>query len=398
MWHEAQSPVSGMRPFACFRSVTGLARRAEMSGLFFGRDAAVRIMAGQAGELAAARQETFALTQSIGVMIDLEAVGREPAVLIDVDPDEIIRQRLARPERKIGASEPAQPRHGHRRLEMAAHADLVPLPGVENARADLLAHADPAHREPDVVRSRAMAALAADPFRQVRREERRRAVGIGAHGHVRIGNVTEEAFAAHPAEHAVVIRTVEPRRHPPAQRLAVPGERKLIDLARRCPIEVRPRMIAGAENPVHRRLEDIDGPPLCIVLPAPENQSVAVAPDLQNLARSRVDERRSGEVLDVLLPPRAGERPGHPFFAVGRGDRRMAGDARGVVHEPRRGAGAHPNPELRELAGHHLPRQRGRGRRQKQKAAEGHRARKPAGHAGGSIAQRRYDPAHDDAQ
>src|SRR6185295_3612611 len=101
-----------------------------------------------------------------------------------------------------------------------------------------------------------MAALAADPFRKVGGISLRRAVGIGPGGHVGIGGVAEEALAAHPPQHAVMVWPVEAGSHPPAPRLRVPGEGELIDLSSRGLVEVGAGMVAGAEDPVHRLLED----------------------------------------------------------------------------------------------------------------------------------------------
>src|SRR6476469_9495342 len=88
MWQEAQSLAS---------AASGLSGRRQASAAWHWRQAA-RVVAGQAGEGAAAGEEAAALAQPVGMMIDLEAIRRRPPFLRDVHLNEVIRERLAGPE------------------------------------------------------------------------------------------------------------------------------------------------------------------------------------------------------------------------------------------------------------------------------------------------------------
>jgi hypothetical protein len=172
-------------------------------GLLRLRNAPVRIMAGEAGELPGALLEAPALLEAVRMMVDLETLGARLALFLDVDLDQIVRDRLARTVREVAAAEAAEARQGHGRLQMAPLAHLVPPrgrqpAGIEDARLDLPPRADPAERLPDVLRPRPMAALAADPLGHLRRKDLRRTVGVGPGRHVRIRRVAEDALAPHP--------------------------------------------------------------------------------------------------------------------------------------------------------------------------------------------------------
>jgi hypothetical protein len=83
------------------------------------RHATVRIVTGQAGQCAAALDRVAALVEAVGVVIDLEATGGGPALLVDVHLHQVVRQRLSGLEREVAAAEATQPRQGHGRLEVA---------------------------------------------------------------------------------------------------------------------------------------------------------------------------------------------------------------------------------------------------------------------------------------
>src|SRR5207302_1721064 len=83
----------------------------------------MRIVAGAAGD--PALDVAKALAQSIGVMVDLEALRARTSRLVDVDMQHVVRKGLAGTERKIAALEPARTDQRHRRLQMTLKADRI---------------------------------------------------------------------------------------------------------------------------------------------------------------------------------------------------------------------------------------------------------------------------------
>jgi len=342
--------------------MAGRAGGADAGGLLGRRELPVRIVAGEAGEGAAARAEAAALAEPVGVMVDLEALARRPPLLVDVDLDEVIGERLAGAEGEVAAAEPPQAGDRDGRLEVAGHAHLVALlrrqpAGVPDARADLLGDAHAAHRVPDVLGGRAVAALAADPLRQAARERLDRAVGIGARRQVGIVGVAEDALAPHAAGDALVVRAVEAGGHAPAPRLGVPGEGELVDLAAGRLVEVGPRAAAGAEDPVDGDLESVDGPARAVGLPALEEQSIAPAGEAHRLPGGLMDERRRRQVLALAARPRPAERPRHPALGVGRREIAVAERARPLVRIPRRRPAPDGNAHRLQILRHEVGRE-----------------------------------------
>lgn len=218
--------------------------------LLFG-NLAVRVVTGEAAHLSRAALEAGALLETVGLMVDLEAVAAVAISLYDVHLHQVVGERLPGTEGVGGASEMAPARDRYGGLHVALVADVVAQPGLEAARVDddgeeLLEIDGLAQRGARVLRPGSVAALAAQPLgelfgvdvgpphtRRFRRALRDRRCG-------------RTAFATDLPRQPEMLRAVEARRHAPALSLAVPGDGQLVELALRGAVEVGPGVVAGA--------------------------------------------------------------------------------------------------------------------------------------------------------
>src|SRR3954447_10500175 len=132
----------------------------------------MRIVAG------AGRGPTFdvakALSQSICVVVDLEALRARTSRLVNIDVQHVIRKRLAGPKGEIAALETARTDHRHRRLQVTLKTDGVAQRrrkprGIDDGRAYFrvrLARRGQAY----VIRTRPVTALASRPLGHHRRK------------------------------------------------------------------------------------------------------------------------------------------------------------------------------------------------------------------------------------
>src|SRR5258708_1407692 len=238
----------------------------------------MRVMTGDAGD--PSLDVTRALTEPIGVVIDLEALLARASGLVDVDMEHVVAEGLPRPEGVVAAIETSHADHGYRGQEMTLKADGVAQCGRQPRRVDdggpRLGVASAALHRLDVLRRRAVAALAARPLRKCNREHLRHPVSVTPLAHLGICVVAEEAFATNGTRDAVVVGPVVSRRHRPGALLRVPGDGELIQLAARRAVEVDPGTMARSDDPVDLLLDGIDAPAGVVHLVASKGQFPAL--------------------------------------------------------------------------------------------------------------------------
>lgn len=218
------------------------------------------IVAGQATEFAIALQETVALSQSIGVMIDFKSIFGRTIVIDDVEIDLVVRQLLTRLKGIVTPSESTQAEQCHRGLPMALVTDVIAKLCGQLGRIDDIrrVRGNAFFVSLNMFGSGAMTPLAADSVRQFLWERLRCPMQIRMCRNIGVGIVTEQALAAHSSSHSFVVGTVVTGSHSPLPFFGVPGNRQLEQFARRSLIEIGPCVVSRSQNPVHRLLEDID--------------------------------------------------------------------------------------------------------------------------------------------